>query len=66
MSAWISVKDRLPAHMAMSLVIEVDNMPGGGGWCYSTARFSPPLAWIDNHGERIHVSHWQPLPEPPK
>ena len=61
---WISVKDRLPEH-------------GEPVWCggvYLTGDFLQGVGDLKNHGKfdvynpnfQFEVTHWQPLPEPPK
>lgn len=61
-SAWISVEDRQPEPYKRVLValsdgsIEVDrHIPDD----------DPTMEWI-NCGSHVYVTHWQPLPEPPK
>ncbi len=56
---WISVKDRLPEEMRAVIVWTKDRAMGeawlaedGFEWCES--------------GERADVTHWMPMPQPPK
>jgi hypothetical protein len=55
---WISVKDRFPKTPIDVLVFNGDTQVG-----YFHKGF-----WRDFHGERNikNVTHWMPLPEPPK
>lgn len=70
MSEWISVKDRLPDNddFVLAIVsgktgsIKLDN-------AYELAQFSMDEGWILEmwpEWEDPKVSHWMPLPEPPK
>lgn len=60
---WISVKDRLPddGHTRV-LVNLVSNLPQGGKITMDTDRFVGGK-WIRWNSS---VTHWMPLPEPPK
>ena len=54
---WISVKDRLPDYGQEVVVY-------GGNYlksCVTTMRF-----WDSSYVEWFGVTHWQPLPQPPK
>lgn len=61
-TAWISVKDRRPDNMnEVLLAVEIAGLPrirvgwyGGGRWYFLGA------------GRAKAVTHWMPLPEPPK
>jgi len=52
---WISVKDRLPEPMYQVLIYTDD------GWIGVDA-----LDYNEEFREYDYVTHWQPLPEPPK
>lgn len=64
MSEWISVKDRMP---------ELDRVIAGTKVAYVLV-FNDEAAtclllngkWYFNNDEVICVTHWMPLPEPPK
>lgn len=58
--AWISVKDRMPDHGNYTLTYAPSSLPPIRIHCYS--QFAEQ--WSRNKGEEI--THWQPLPEPPK
>ena len=80
MSEWVSVKDRLPENYGIHLVClgENDKRIYGNGvhtaWYYSGSKnwsFSLDTAILEGKesSTEIHsidVTHWQPLPEPPK
>jgi hypothetical protein len=61
---WISVKDRLPEKMVMVLIYDkygfsIDRMVNKTptGW---------PVFDGDEFQHNLDVTHWMPLPEPPK
>ena len=65
MSEWIRVEDRLPSEDAYYLVYWSDNEistldwfihKSNSGWNYSPSEMN----------NNITVTHWMPLPEPPK
>ena len=60
---WISVNDRLPEEE----LIEVLVLISGDGWHdYDIAYFALGK-WHDKYDDHVEgVTHWQPLPEPPK
>ena len=55
MSDWISVHDRMPEYMKDVLAANIDC--GAMRVCYYNG------TW---HGMISEVTHWQPLPEPPR
>lgn len=68
MSNWISVKDRLPNNSNEVIVFCLDDVVTTGKYIrvskdkylWKAPIYSP---YIDNN---LNVTHWQPLPEPPK
>ena len=64
-SEWISVEDRLPQVIGKYICC-VKNKDGNT-WTI-TADYSPEMkTWFGQFGEvRNTVTHWMPLPEPPK
>jgi len=56
---WISVEDRLPEEGEWVLIF-------GPGYHVPLEGFLISGAWIDDQFERRTVTHWMPLPEPPK
>lgn len=60
MNEWISLKDRLPFHGQLTLTYHEDSEP-----CIRIHEFScKAKQWNKNSGGKI--THWMPLPEPPK
>lgn len=64
---WISVYDRLPEDERQQVLMT------DGDRCYVSARNN--IVWLDSYdafyipgksGAGIRVTHWMPLPEPPK
>ena len=58
MSEWISVKDRLPDKESDYLTVHC------GIVSITYFRLTQPKGWLRGLG--YTVSHWQPLPDPPK
>jgi hypothetical protein len=58
-NGWISVKDRLPKHGVGVLV------SSGGPGC-TTASYFEGSGFYNGHLEDVVITHWMPLPEPPK
>jgi len=63
---WISVKDRLPEKgNPVSVVVEhMGSVRVGLGYC--EVYRDEFRQWEDVGGFKINVTHWMPLPEPPK
>ena len=64
---WISVEDRLPEEIGPCLisysVTGADNFPMGTiGWSF----FNSAKKFAVQNGYAKDVTHWMPLPEPPK
>ena len=61
---WISIKDKLPEYYTDVVVIERN---GDASW-YMVAYLAIGGIWALAGGRRIIgvVTHWMPLPEPPK
>lgn len=57
---WISVKDRLPEENKRVLFVDKES--------WITTGFFTGMAFEYSHGEEIglELTHWMPLPEPPK
>jgi hypothetical protein len=60
MSDWISVKDRLPDNATDVFVCTRGGYRSVRWWNESRHGWRPELE------EGLEVTHWQPLPEPPK
>jgi hypothetical protein len=60
---WISVKDRLPENEKCVLVYSQDGGVAEGKY---NARFNEWVQFRWNVTELKNVTHWMPLPEPPK
>lgn len=59
MSAWISVKERLPPKGVDVMGFHRRFLPEA---CYNMSGY-----WYSSHDhEPREISHWQPLPEPPE
>lgn len=73
-SNWISVKDSLPPNDNDVLAyVEYDNFPitayhRGGIWHagYQVQDYFKSDGCIDSALHKYNVTHWQPLPSPPK
>lgn len=61
-SAWISVEDKLPELNKEVLVVWSD---GEIGFAQRINDELESQIW-DINNPNLHISHWQPLPEPPK
>lgn len=57
---WISIKDRFPEEKD-----SVHLITDGKRVAYSEWTYWPPYSWNLPHGME-KVTHWMPLPEPPK
>ena len=60
MAEWISVKDRLPE--SGKRVLACDDF----GKIFFSKWLGGVGCWIDEKHNVGHVTHWMPLPEPPK
>lgn len=60
---WISVKDRLPD--IADFVLGRVKQKGYNAY-FETVMLCRWNFWADHHGDRVNVTHWMPLPEPPK
>jgi hypothetical protein len=59
---WISVEERLPEPQKLVLCIwERDD-----GWNYGFARYQREDVWYVSNEGMPRVTHWMPLPAPPK
>lgn len=69
MSEWISVKDRLPRPENCVLVYR-RNLGRPDGYVsidYATLGHGENLMWVGDYTTwKSEVTHWMPLPEPPK
>ena len=71
---WVSVKDRLPEVVDSYIVAGKQRCPGEP-WEYFTDIAESHGSYIDDfwdtfndwvEGQDTHITHWMPLPEPPK
>ena len=68
MAEWISVKDRLPESPRFVLVF-VRHPPKGEfpAWSCMMTDMYLGNGWLENADSEAHeITHWMPLPEPPK
>ena len=76
-SEWISVEERLPDAIDSYIVVVKQKYEGEAEWEYDTdvASFVFCDGYIDGvwdtyndwkEGQECHITHWMPLPEPPK
>jgi hypothetical protein len=63
-SGWISVDERLPMRGELVLVSSMDKITKKHGWFY-LASYDKERKWW-NGASFGRVTHWMPLPEPPK
>lgn len=64
MSEWVSVKDRLP-EAGKILVTDGETVTiSNGAWLYRSLEGKTRVP--ANYGAGLTVTHWMPLPEPPK
>ena len=63
---WISVKDRMPS--MKDIVLVYDTFFEGVSIGYISEFLGERTVWIIDYGESVSdtVTHWMPLPEPPK
>ena len=74
MSEWISVKDRLPDNSEHDWVLAQITEDNGYMWIPKVMEYRErlgdwhceELGWLKSHNGAFIVTHWQPLPEPPK
>ena len=66
---WISVKDQLPIPNEKKdiLGINIDSSPEMF-WIaiYKNCDYYNKLDFYEEEGRPIHITHWMPLPEPPR
>ena len=69
---WISVKDRLPDYDTYTLwcredgfmfIAEIDH---DCTWSIFKDIYERPAPFLDEHEVVAKITHWMPLPEPPK
>jgi len=65
MSEWISVEDKLPAIAEWSgdkVLVYTEE----GNICTGMYEGEPDTSWPDKYEDSGYITHWMPLPEPPK
>lgn len=63
---WISYKEKSPQEAGYYLVRCIHWYSDNDSYeCYKVACFDPKILWA-NIGNLLKVTHWMPLPEPPK
>lgn len=72
---WISVAERLPEIGASYLVVVEEKYPHETEWNIHVDVAGSHGDYIDgfwdtfndwNEGQEVHITHWMPLPDPPK
>lgn len=74
-NGWISVKDSLPETDGIYIVC--DRRLNGNPWIHTAGFRKASSSWCELHGiyyddrygrysEQDKITHWQPMPEPPK
>lgn len=66
MSNWISVEDRLPEHGEKVLTIKSNGVFLVSHIIHHDEGFTPNWQYTITDRIGVNVTHWQPLPEPPK
>lgn len=77
MSKWISAKERMPEYhedvlvsafdfddmdpFPLPMIAHLENWKGKEAWVFNTAKHG-----LSQKNYGIYVTHWMPLPEPPK
>lgn len=61
---WISINDRFPNNGEYVLVVGVENIVAES--CYSDKDFWHPYYGQEYTDRFTGITHWMPLPEPPK
>lgn len=61
---WISVEDRLPDDEAYYLAYFSHDLPSGAPYRWSEVVYFRGKSFQTD--VREHITHWQPLPEPPE
>ena len=70
MSEWISVEDELPKNDLVLIINELGDITVGSheikhdGACWRVG--NDCVSWDYDFNYEFYVTHWQPLPEPPK
>lgn len=67
MSEWISVKNRVPKSYEVVLVCNIDSKVKSNRWVCA-GQINNEGYWCNQFDDSDHitVTHWMPLPEPPK
>ena len=63
MNDWISVKEQMPK--TFHTVLLTDGIDVGAGEYRGTTNLGFPY-WSGSLGECVNITHWMPLPKPPK
>lgn len=66
MAEWISVKDRLPEEKTDVLVFDRINKTCTIGYYKKTFEDGYWNAYYGKNNLRYNITHWMPLPKPPK
>jgi hypothetical protein len=66
MNTWISVNDKLPENIGYCLVYFNEDWNFDKLWKIGWAFFNSDSRFCHENGYHHTVTHWMPLPEPPK
>jgi hypothetical protein len=62
---WTSVKDKLPERYELVLTYSFDGQVGVASWS-KHLNYGDVIVWHGEDSEIVNVTHWIPLPKPPK
>ena len=64
---WVRCEDEMPKEM--NVVVTYGKGRVSFGYCmflYDADMEKDVCEWVDTHSNRMEVTHWMPLPEPPR
>ncbi len=63
---WVSVEDGLPEPFKPVLIFQTNKSITIGRLSVVEFDFGPSMTWKNTYGKIATVTHWMPLPQPPK